>query len=94
MKKLTVQLPDDLHKRVRILGIQRGETFQGMVLRLLAAEVARSGGKPAGLPVVEIPESEATWHRPGRAPADPSKYKPADLSRRKPPARRRRRGKR
>lgn len=41
MKKVTVRLDDELHRKVRIRGIETGEPLQQMIVRLLR-EVVRS----------------------------------------------------
>ncbi len=41
MKILTVRLDDDLHKRLRLVAVERGETLQQIAERLLREFVAR-----------------------------------------------------
>lgn len=49
MKRLTIRLPDDLHKQLRLLSVERGEPIQAMAVRLLTEELAREkGGKKRG----------------------------------------------
>jgi len=51
VKKLTVRVDDNFHKRLRLHCIEVGETVQAMVLRLLREELARAkkkGGRQHG----------------------------------------------
>lgn len=48
VKKVTIRLPDDLWRRVRILGIQRGESLQKMIERFLREVVRRPQYRRAG----------------------------------------------
>ena len=41
MKKLTIRLDDDLHRRLRFMSLEVSEGLQKMVVRLLRAELER-----------------------------------------------------
>ncbi|MDI6773611.1 MAG: hypothetical protein QME77_13645 [bacterium] len=41
MKKITVRFDDELHKRLRHLSVEREESLQQMIVRLLRAELER-----------------------------------------------------
>lgn len=41
MKKITVRLDDDLHRRLRHYGFDRDESLQQMIVRLLRADLER-----------------------------------------------------
>ncbi len=41
MKRLTIRLDDDLHRRLRFLSLEANEPLQQMALRLLRAELER-----------------------------------------------------
>ena len=46
--KTTIEMPDDLYKKVKILAIERGETLKDFVVLTLTREVTpqREGGTP------------------------------------------------
>lgn len=48
--KTTVDIPDDLHRQVRIRAAEEGTTLCKLLLRSLTESLARSGGSRSGPP--------------------------------------------
>lgn len=48
MKKTTIELPDQLYRRAKVLAVQEGKTFRALVVDALESELARAsaGGEP------------------------------------------------
>ena len=47
MKKLTILLDPDLHRRLRFMSLETGESLQKLAVRLLQAELERHEARKA-----------------------------------------------
>lgn len=48
MKKTTVELPDHLYRRAKVLAVQEGKTLRALIIDALESELAKAtaGGEP------------------------------------------------